>query len=132
MIAKFRKKKKRSSWKSIFFSMFFILLSIFVIGFLFITNWRIKQRRVELTDRIETLKQEVAILEEKNQEIKERISQSGKEEYLEQVARDQLSLKAPGEEVVVIKKEPSFAQDSSEAEEEKESWWEKFKSIWTR
>lgn len=131
MIAKFRKKKKRSSWKSIFFSMFFVLLVIFVIGFLFITNWKIKQRRVELTNRIETLKQEVAILEEKNQEIKERISQSGKEEYLEEVARDQLGLKAPGEEVLVVKKEPSFAE-ALEDEEEEKSWWEKFKSIWTR
>jgi len=131
MIAKFRKKKKRSSWKSIFFSMFFILLFIFVIGFLFITNWKIKQRRAELTNRIETLKQEVAILEEKNQEIKERISQSGKEEYLEQVARDQLSLKAPGEEVVVVKKESSFAE-ASEDKEEKKSWWDWIKSIWKR
>ena len=131
MIAKFRKKKKRSSWKSIFFSIFFVLLFIFVIGFLFITNWKIKQRRVELTSRIETLKQEVAILEEKNQEIKERISQSGKEEYLEEVARDQLSLKAPGEEVLVVEKESSFVETSEDKEEEK-SWWEKFKSIWMR
>ena len=131
MIAKFRKKKKRSSWKSIFFSMFFALLFIFVIGFLFITNWKIKQRRVELTNRIETLKQEVAILEEKNEEIKERISESGKEEYLEEVARDQLSLKAPGEEVLVVEKESSSAEASEDKEEEK-SWWEKFKSIWMR
>lgn len=130
MIAKFRKKKKRSSWKSIFFSMFFVLLFILVIGFLFITNWKIKQRRVELTNRIETLKQEVAILEEKNQEIKERISQSGKEEYLEEVARDQLSLKAPGEEVLVVKKEGE--EEKEEVKEEEKTWWEKFKSIWTR
>lgn len=132
MIAKFRKKKKRSSWKSIFFSIFSVLLFIFVIGFLFITNWKIKQRREELTARIETLKQEVAILEEKNQEIKERISQSGKEEYLEEVARDQLGLKASGEEVVVVKKEPAFAEGSGKAKEEEKTWWEKFKSIWTR
>ena len=131
MIAKFRKKKKRSSWKSIFFSMFFVLLFIFVIGFLFITNWKIKQRREELTARIETLKQEVSILEEKNQEIKERISQSGKEEYLEEVARDQLSLKAPGEEVVVVKKEPSFVEASEDKEEEK-SWWDWIKKIWEK
>ena len=130
MIAKFRKKKKRSSWRNIFFSMFLVALFIFVIGFLFITNWKIKQRRAELTNRIETLKQEVAILEEKNQEIKERISQSGKEEYLEEVARDQLGLKAPGEEVLVVKKEGE--EEKEEVKEEEKSWWEKFKSIWTR
>lgn len=130
MIAKFRKKKKRSSWKSIFFSMFSALLFIFIIVFLFITNWKISQRRSELTNRIETLKQEVAILEEKNEEIKEKISQSGKEEYLEQVARDELSLKAPGEEVVVVKKEGE--EEKEEVKEEEKTWWEKFKSIWTR
>ncbi len=130
MIAKFRKKKKRSSWKNIFFSMFFIVLFILVIGFLFITNWKINQRRVELTNRIETLKQEVAILEEKNQEIKERISQTESQEYLEKVARDQLSLKAPGEEVVVVKKETE--EEKEEVKEEEKTWWEKFKSIWTR
>ena len=130
MIAKFRKKKKRSSWKSIFFSMFFVLLFIFVIGFLFITNWKIKQRREEFSVRIATLKQEVAILEQKNQEIKERISESGKEEYLEQVARDQLSLKAPGEEVVVVKKEEE--EEKEEVKEEEKSWWDWIKKIWKR
>lgn len=131
MIAKFRKKRKKSSWKNIFFSMFFIVLVVLVIGFLFITNWKIKQRREELYIRITNLKQEVALLEQKNQEIKERISQSESEEYLEEVARDQLSLKAPGEEVVVVKKESFFAEASEDKEEEK-TWWEKFKSIWTR
>jgi len=107
------------------------MLFILVIGFLFTTNWKIKQRREELSARIATLKQEVALLEQKNQEIKERISQSESEEYLEEVARDQLGLKASGEEVVVVKKESSFAE-ASEDEEEEKSWWEKFKSIWTR
>ncbi len=130
MIAKFRKKKKRSSWKSIFFSMFFVILFILVIGFLFITNWKIKQRRAELTNRIETLKQEVALLEQKNQEIKERISQSGGKEYLEEVARDQLSLKAPGEEVVVVKKEAE--EEKEEVKEEEKTWWDWIKSIWKR
>ena len=97
---------------------------------MFITNWKIKQRREELTARIETLKQEVAILEQKNQEIKERISESGKEEYLEEVARDQLGLKASGEEVVVVKKEGE--EEKEEVKEEEKTWWEKFKSICTR
>jgi len=110
--------------------MFFAALFVFIIGFLAITNLKIKQRREELSVRIATLKQEVALLEEKNEEIKERISQSESQEYLEEVARDQLSLKAPGEEVVVVKKEEQ--EEEEEIKEEKKSWWEKFKSIWTR
>ena len=131
MIAKFRKKRKKGSKiKRIFLSMFFVVLFVLIIGFLVITNMKIKQRREELSTRIATLKQEVALLEEKNQEIKERISQSESEEYLEEVARDQLSLKAPGEEVVVVKREGEDKEE--EIEEEKETWWEKFKSIWKR
>ena len=130
MVAKFRKKRKRSSWKNIFLSISFTLLFIFVIGFLFITNWKIKQRREELSVRMANLKQEVALLEQKNQETKERISQSESEEYLEEVARDQLSLKAPGEEVVVVKKEGG--EEREEVKEEEKTWWEKFKGIWTR
>jgi len=131
MIAKFIKKRKRSSWKNIFFSMLSVVLFILIIGFLAITNMKIKQRREEFSVRIAALKQEVALLEQKNQEIKERISQSESEEYLEEVARDQLSLKAPGEEVVVVKKESSSAEASENKEEEK-SWWDWIKSIWTR
>jgi len=109
--------------------MFFIVLFILVIGFLFITNWKIKQRRAELTNRIEALKQGVAILEEKNQEIKERISQSKSEEYLEEVARDQLGLKAPGEEVVVVTGEKE--EEKEEVKEEEKAWWEKI-IFWRR
>lgn len=108
------------------------MLSILVVGFLIVTNLKIKERREELSVRISILKQEVALLEQKNQEVKERISQSESEEYLEEVARDQLSLKAPGEEVVVVKKEPAFSEGFGEAKEEKKSWWDKFKSIWIK
>jgi len=130
MIAKFRKKRKKSSWKNIFFSMFFVMLFVLIIGFLVITNLKIKQRREELSARIAALKQEVALLEQKNQEIRERISQSESEEYLEKVARDQLSLKAPGEEVVVVKKEAE--EEKEEVKEEEKTWWGWIKSIWTR
>ncbi len=129
MIAKFRKKKKRSFGRNIFFSVLFGVLLLLVIGFLFVTNWKIKQRRAELAARTAALRQEIAILEQKNQEIKDRISQIEEGEYLEKVARDQLGLKAPGEEVVVVQKEE---EEEKEVEEKEKTWWEKFKSIWTR
>ena len=132
MIAKFRKNKKGSPWKNIFFSIFLGVALILVISFLFYTNWNINQRRTQFTARIATLKEEIQILEQKNQELKEKMSEAGSKEYLEKVARDQLGLKAPGEEVVVVKKEPASAEGSGEAKEEKKSWWEKIKSIWMR
>jgi len=129
MVTKFRKKKKKSLRRNVFFSILFGALLLLIIGFLVVTNWKIKQRRAELTARIAFLKEEIAILEQKNQEIKDRISQTGEGEHLEKVARDQLGLKAPGEEVVVVQKEE---EEQEEVEEEKETWWEKIKSIWKR
>ncbi len=96
-----------------------------VIGFLVTTNIKISRRRAELTNRIETLKQEIGILEGKKEELKEKISQAGSEEYLEKVARDQLDMKAPGEEVVVVTKEE---EEKEEEEKEKRGWWEWIKS----
>ena len=127
MIAKFRKKKKLSSWKNIFFSILFKVLFLLVIGFLIVTNLKINQRRAQLTARTASLKEEIEILEQKNQELKENISQAGGEEYLEKVARERLGLKAPGEEVVVITGERE--EEKEEVKEEEGTWWEKFKSI---
>jgi len=105
---------------------------VLVVSFLFYTNWNINQKRAQLTARIEALKGEIQVLEQKNIEFKERVSEVGSEEYLEKVAREQLNLKAPGEEVVVVKKEPASAEGSGEAKEEKKSWWEWLKNIWER
>jgi len=130
MIAKFRKKKKLSSWKNIFFSILFGVLFLLVIGFLIVTNSKINQRRTQLTTRIASLKEEIEILEQKNQELKENVSQAEGKEYLEEVARDRLGLKAPKEEVVVVQKEGE--EEKEEVKEEEKTWWEKFKSIWKR
>lgn len=132
MIARFGKNKKRGSWRNIFFSIFLGVALILVISFLFYTNWNINQRRTQLTARIAALKEEIQILEQKNQELKEKMSEAGTEEYLEKVARDQLGMKAPGEEVVVVKKEEQGEEKNEVQQEEKKTWWEKIKSIWMR
>ena len=125
MVSRFKKNKKRNPRRNIFFSILLGTLLVLVIGFLVTTNIKISRRRAELTNRIETLKQEIGILEGKKEELKEKISQAGSEEYLEKVARDQLDMKAPGEEVVVVTKEE---EEKEEEEKEKRGWWEWIKS----
>ena len=125
MVSRFKKNKKRNSKRDIFFSIFLGVLLVLVIGFLINTNMKISRRRAELTNRITTLKQEIGILEEKREELKEKVSQAGSEEYLEEVARDQLDMKAPGEEVVVVTKKE---EEKEEEEKEKRGWWEWIKS----
>ena len=127
MLSNFKKNKKRRNAKSIFFLIFFGVLLLVGIGFLSWTNIKIKQRREKLLSRIESIKKEIQMLEEKNKDLKEQVSQSGTPEYLEKVAREQFGLKAPGEEVVIISKE-NEEKEEVKAEEE-QGWWQKIKNF---
>lgn len=130
MIANFRKNKKVSHRHNIFSLILIGIALLLIIGFLAVTNLKISQRRAKFVARIEALKKEIAILEQKNKELKEGISQAGSQEYLEKVAREQLDLKAPGEEVVVVTKEK---KEEKAVEKEKnfwnpQNWWGWLKS----
>lgn len=125
MVAKFKKTKKRT-FQTIFFSIILAVLIVMIASFLIISNWKMNQRRAELRTKIEELKKEIQILEEKNKELEAGISQVETREYLEKVAKEQLNLKNPGEEVVVITKEEGLEK---ERKEEKKSFWQK---IWEK
>lgn len=127
MVAKFRKIRKASSRKDIFFSVCLIIIFVGLIGVLIATNLKINKKRAQLISRMEALKKEIQILEERNRELRENISQAGSKEHLEKVAREQLGLKSPGEEVVVITKEE---EEKQEEEEKEKSWWEQMKNFW--
>ncbi|MFC1663692.1 septum formation initiator family protein [Patescibacteria group bacterium] len=105
MISKSKKFRKRSLYSNLFFSIFLGSLVLVVIGFLVVSTFKLSQRRWELNSRIDELKKEVQILEEKNQNLQTGISQTKNEDFLEKVAKEELNLKNPGEKVVVIKKE---------------------------
>lgn len=107
----------------ILFSLISAIFIFGVIGFLIFYNWETNQKRAELTERIESLKAEIEFLEEKKQELETLTTESERESYLEEVAREQLNLKKPGEEVVAVL--------SPEEEEGKEGGQEE-KSFWQR
>lgn len=130
MVAKFKKIGKARPRKNIFFPILLGVVLLLVIGFFVVTNIRISQRRAKLTARIESLKKEIQILEEKKTQLQEKISQAGSKEYLEKVAREQLGLKAPGEEVVVVTKEQEKEKETAEEKSfwSPQGWWEWLKS----
>lgn len=124
-----RRKKEESSLQTIFFSIFLGILILAAIGFLVFSNLQINKRRTELTLRLESLKKEIEILVEKNQELTAKISQVQKESYLEKEARERLNLKKIGEEmVVVLAPEKSEENETEEKKNFFEKWWEKIKS----
>jgi len=123
MITKTRKKR---NYQSLFVSAFIVILTLGLIGFLVVSNWKINQRKSELMSIIESLKEEIQTLEEKNAEWRAGIDMSQSEENKEKVAKDQLGLKKPGEEVVSIKQEQN---EEEVKQEEKKSFWQK---IWEK
>jgi len=120
MITKKPKREKR--WQTILFSLFLAIVIFGVIGFLIFSNWKINKQRIELAERIENIKKEITALEQKKQGLEAAASESFKESYLEEVAREQLNLKKPGEEVVAI-----LSPEEEEKQEIKEE-----KSLWQR
>ena len=124
MIAKYKKNKKESQ-SSVFFSILLGIIILIVIGFLVISNFKINQKRAELTPQIKTLREEVQILEERRQILEARIFQAGEEDYLEWKARERFNLKKPGEEVVVILP-PEEKNDVIKEREKERVWWNPF------
>lgn len=120
-----KKIKKRKTFP--FFSIILILGFLGAIGLLVIGNWKIGQKRAELTARIESLKKEIAELEKKNEEMQTGLSQKGEEGYLEKEARERLNLKKPGEEVVVVVP-PKESEETQETKNFWERWWDIIKS----
>jgi len=119
------KSKKKGRYRSLFFPLFIIILTVGVIGSLIVSNLRIDKKRSELMARIESLKKEIQTLETKKTELQSGVNMSQSEENLEEAAREQFGLKKPGEEVVVVKQE----QKEEVKKEEKKSFWER---IWEK
>ena len=116
MIAKFRKSKKGQK-QSILFSILLGILTIGVIGFLVFSNLKISQKRAKLTSQLEALRNQIQVLEQRKRELQAKISYQKSEEYLEEIARDRLNLKSPGEKVIAFTKEGE--EEKGEMEKEK-------------
>ncbi|MFH1656575.1 MAG: septum formation initiator family protein [Candidatus Nealsonbacteria bacterium] len=134
MIPKIEKNKKDKSYKEIIFWVVIVIVAITLISILVSGNIRMKNKREEYNSQIELLKKQIEETERKTKELEKGVSQAGSKEQLEKIAREQLGLKAPGEEVVVISKEEdeqeNFSVKKEEDEQENQSflnprtWWE--------
>jgi cell division protein FtsB len=117
MIAKNKKIKKKSRFKKIIFWVFATFFLIAVGGFLIISNLKIKQKRAEMAEKIESLKQQIQLLSERNQQLKEGIFQAESDDFWKAKLYEQ-GYKEPGEEVVVIVP-PEKKEQIQETEQDK-------------
>lgn len=121
------KTKKIKSSHTIFFSTLIGILVLLVIGFLIFSNFKISQKRTELITRIESLRKEIQILEEKNAELRAGISRTEGEDYWKEKLYEQGYVEKGEQQVVILPPEEEVKK------EEKSSWnplnwWEWIKS----
>jgi cell division protein FtsB len=114
-------KKKKISNEEKIFQIFFFIFTLGLIIFLILSNLRIEKKKRELGQKIENLKSQIQELEEKGKKLESAISQTQKESYWEELAREEGYVRE-GEEAIVIKK----VENEKEKIEEKEKIWLKF------
>jgi cell division protein FtsB len=124
MITKIKKKENRHRF--LFFSLLFGFLILSIIAFLIFSNINLAERRAELIERIEVLRKEIQVLKEENQKIQAGIKRAEQKDFLEEKAREELGLKKPGEEVVIISPIEPKVEESIEKEK---GFWER---IWRK
>jgi len=128
MVAKTRKKKRQKL--DIFTLILFGIFFLGAVAFLFFVNFRINQRRLELLSQIENLEREIQILEEKNTELRADISETTKESYWEEQAREQGLVREGEKQVVIIPPQEEKGREGSQGFWDLQRWLEQIRNLW--
>lgn len=129
--------KKRSFFIQVITSRLFIVTGIAVLIFLGVSIGKELTRKVEIKQRVSSLKNEIASLEKKNTELSDLINYLNSESYREREARLKLGLKKEDEQVIIIpdtslQNQPEAADTSDQSAGTKDSlsatkkWWNYF------
>ena len=121
MVAKIKKREKGGSFQNIFFSILIGVVLLGAIGFLIVSSLRIDKKRTEMTERIEELREEIRLLEERNEDLRAGIIQTESDVYWEEKMRER-GYKKPGEEAVVVLP----PEETKEEPTGEKSLWQKF------
>ena len=124
MLPKSRRFKKGSSYQTVFFSIFLCLLLLAVITFLIYSNWKITQKRAELTSKVETLKKEIQILEEKNANLRAGKSQTETEDYWKGRLYEQGYVEKGEQQVVVLPPKEEETKKEEKGFWNPQDWWD--------
>jgi hypothetical protein len=131
MVATFKKTKKRTSWQTVLVSGVLGLLSLSLIAFLGVSNWKINEKRKALDEEIERAKAQVEILQERKDSLAAGLNESEKADFQEERIREQ-GYKKPGEEVIAVLQDKAPAKEEIRQVVKKSFWldlWEKIKNF---
>lgn len=110
MVAKKRRKFNFNKKKILRFFYTLIIASLLVL--LIISCFNIFQKRMTTEKELESINEELENLTKQRDLLNFTLGETYSEEYLEKVAREDLSMQKPGETVYIIKKEGSGDNES--------------------
>jgi len=99
MIADFKKNKSKNLLHGII-SKIGLGAILIVIVFLVIANVRVYQRKKQLNLQIEGIKSKIEDMKKQNIVLKQEAPNISDQEYIEEIAREELNLQKPGEKVI--------------------------------
>jgi len=114
MVTNSDQSEKRKRW------LFGSLLTVVILALLCLlsySNWQMFQRRREIKTELKQLNRKVEALQREKEAIQASLNQ-GNDQIVEEIAREQLNLKKPGEKVIDIKKPEQLEQQQRQKE-----WW---------
>jgi cell division protein FtsB len=117
MIAK-KKKNRKSFWtfrkKTVLLAIFLVPLTIYFID----TNLKLNTERQKLLNNLADVKQTSNSYSEKEKRLNSLLTEAASPASLEKVAREELNLQKPGEQILMIKKDESTQGQDQGAQEQ--------------
>jgi cell division protein FtsB len=112
------KKGKKVKWgihfnKKKIAIVFWTIFGFWFIFFLLYSNIKMFQKRTELDKNLETLDSTIESLTKEKDSLSFSLGETDSSDYLERVAREDLGMQKPGEQVVIIKKDSGIAENNN-------------------
>jgi len=118
MLTNFDQSGKVKQW---IFNGFLALVILVLIGLLGYSNWQMFQKRRDVKAELKQLDRKLNALQEEKATIQVSINQED-DQVVEEIAREQMNLKKPGEKVIDIKK----PEQKEQKEQQQRKWWQKW------
>ncbi len=132
MTTKYSRGEKIKDKEGRFFQIVLFILTLLLIGYLSVSNYRISKERAKIAEKVNVLMGQVRILEEKKEVLETGISETEKDSYWEEKVREQGYIKEGETSVVIIP--PSETESAQEEQENSFSQkiWQKVKSFFEK
>ncbi|MDO8524408.1 MAG: septum formation initiator family protein [bacterium] len=106
------------------FTKFFFAILVIIAGFLVFGNYKLMKAEKKLSLKLQEAQTNFKDISKEKELTQGKILQSQNYDYLEQVAREELNFKKPGEQVVAFPEQKEFQE--TETSQKIKDLWQKF------